>query len=95
MDKLDEDCKKFLDKFSKEYINASFDHKDPLHTPEQQKDIYYRNNARNRCIISRNKAFNNLGYLEDNKDESKLLKEQDLTEEEQDYRILVDRLEKE
>ena len=54
--KLNEKEKAWLDKFSNEYINASFGKK-PLHkTKNQRKECYNRNNARNRCILSKAKA---------------------------------------
>jgi hypothetical protein len=49
--KLDEETKAYLNKFNEEYVNASFDHDDPLHnTPELKKDCTDRNNARNRDL---------------------------------------------
>lgn len=60
IDKLSESEKEFLNKFSEEWVNASFK-KTPngnysrknLHTTKaQRKECYDRNNARNRCTHS-------------------------------------------
>ncbi len=55
LSKLTHKEKKWLDKFSKEYINASLDAKKlekNLHnTPKLKKDCYDRNNARNRDLF--------------------------------------------
>ncbi len=92
MDKLDEDCKAWLDKFAKEYINASFEHKDPLHNKEQQREIYNRNNERNRCVLTRMKAYGNVNYLEETIDEASRV-QNDLTEEEAEYKAWLDKVE--
>lgn len=68
LDKLTEKEKAWLNKFTHEYTNAgklNKKHK-PLHkTPEQKKDCYDRNNARNRCELTRQKASIGIKYLED------------------------------
>lgn len=92
MDKLDEDCKAWLDKFSKEYVNASFDHDDPLHSPEQQKSVYDKNNARNRCVLTRYKAFGAMNYLGDKNTDTDVMDQDDLTQEESDYNEVIERL---
>lgn len=54
---LSEKEKKWLDKFSKEYINASLDSKNlekNLHNSQKlKKDCYDRNNARNRDLYTK------------------------------------------
>ena len=54
----------WLNKFNKEYTNASLDTKNPkknLHKTKQlHKDCYDRNNSRNRDILTRAKASNQL-----------------------------------
>lgn len=61
--------KEWLNKFTKEYVNAEIDTKKPrrnLHkTKKLKKDCYDRNNARNRCIYTRSKASWNLKFIED------------------------------
>ncbi len=54
LDKLNAEEKAWLNKFSEEYINASFknDETDIDQTPEGRKSAYNRNNARNRCLYS-------------------------------------------
>ena len=55
-----------MNKFSKEYVCASIGHKDPLHdTKELKKICYDKNNARNRCILTRKKANGELTSLEE------------------------------
>jgi hypothetical protein len=67
--KLSPEEKEWLNKFTKEYVNAEINTKKPrknLHkTKAARKDCYDRNNARNRCIYTRSKASWNLKYLED------------------------------
>jgi hypothetical protein len=62
--------KAWLDKFTTEYTNAgklTKEHK-PLHkTKALKKDCYDRNNSRNRCQWTRQKASIGAKYLEDNK----------------------------
>ena len=59
--------------FTKEYVNAEIDTKRPrknLHrTKSMKKDCYDRNNARNRCIYTREKAQGALNYTEDIKEQ--------------------------
>jgi hypothetical protein len=56
--------KEWLNKFTKEYVNAEMNSKRPrsnLHKNKSlKKDCYDRNNARNRCIYTRSKASWNL-----------------------------------
>lgn len=60
LNKLSEKEKAWLNKFTKEYVNADLDNKRKsknLHkTDRLRKDCYDRNNARNRCVLTRAKA---------------------------------------
>lgn len=59
LDKLTDKEKSWLNKFTKEYVNADLDKKKGknLHkTDKMKKDCYDRNNARNRCIWTKCKA---------------------------------------
>lgn len=79
LDKLSDKEKEWLNTFSEEYNNANFNHgKKVLHkTKLLKKDCYSKNNARNRCILTKAKAMGNSVYLEDLKEqELKLLKEE-------------------
>ena len=64
--KLNEKELDWLNKFNKEYINAALDNERPkknLHkTKKLRKECYDRNNARNRDILTRAKASNQLAY---------------------------------
>lgn len=66
IDKLSEKEKRWLNKFTKEYVNADLNYKDlskNLHnTQKLKKDCTDRNNARNRDILTREKAA---GLMED------------------------------
>jgi len=66
---LPPEAREWLNNFSEEYICANFNHKGTkLHTTDQQrKGCYNRNNARNRCVFSRQKAQgeDSMDYLED------------------------------
>lgn len=71
LDKLGPDELEWLNKFTSEYTNADFRHTKPLHkTKKRRKECYSANNARNRCIFTRNKACGQLEYL-DSKNEEK------------------------
>lgn len=58
--RLNDDEKQWLNKFTEEYTNAKLDSKNlkkNLHnTDALKKDCYDRNNARNRCILTRANA---------------------------------------
>jgi len=60
LDKLSEEEKEWLNKFTEEYVNAKVDPKNlenNLHnTQKLKKECYDRNNARNRCTWTRAKA---------------------------------------
>jgi hypothetical protein len=82
---LTEEEKKWLNKFTEEYVNASLNTQDlssNLHnTDELKKDCYRRNNARNRDILTRAKAAGNYISTEEllvNKKVIKILDEKDL-----------------
>lgn len=69
--------KEWLNKFTKEYVNAEINNKQPrknLHRNKSlKKDCYDRNNARNRCIYTRSKASWNLKFFEDVSENNKSL----------------------
>jgi hypothetical protein len=56
--KLSPKQKEWLNNFTEEYVHANMKHKGKkLHTTKKmKKDCYDRNNSRNRCILTRNKA---------------------------------------
>lgn len=63
INKLSEEDKKWLNKFTEEYVNASLNAENLTenfhNTKELKKDCYRRNNARNRDILTRAKASGN------------------------------------
>lgn len=67
--KLNAEELKWLNKFTEEYVNASINTVNPrknLHKSKAlKKDCYDRNNARNRDVLTRQKAFNKTFYLDD------------------------------
>jgi hypothetical protein len=71
LDKLSPSEKKWLNKFTEEYVNASLDTenlKKNLHNNQElKKDCFDRNNARNRCILTMQRAQNKIEYIEENK----------------------------
>lgn len=85
IDKLSDEEKAFMNKFMGEYANAALDTENlenNLHnTKELKKDCQDRNNARNRCILTKANAT---GII-DNIDE---LKESQLSENYEDLLIL-------
>lgn len=78
--KLSEKDKAWLNKFNSEWANAALDVnnlKKNLHnTQELKKDCQDRNNARNRCILTRAKATGIIDYIEEKKN---------IIEEQEDY----------
>ena len=70
---LPSEAREWLNRFSEEYVCANMGHAgEKLHkTKEQVKSVYDRNNARNRCIYTREKAQGCLNYIEDKKKEKK------------------------
>lgn len=73
-DKLSEEEKAWLNKFTEEYVNTTLDRKNPknnLHNSKELiKDCDDRSNARRRCILTRAKAAGNNVYLEDMKEKN-------------------------
>lgn len=69
LDKLSDKDKAWLNKFTKEYVNADLDTKRPgknLHrNKELRKDCYDRNNARNRCVWTKCKASGNFASIDE------------------------------
>lgn len=69
VDKLSESDKAWLNKFTKEYVNADLDTKNKrknLHKSKQlRKDCYDRNNARNRCVWTKCKASGRFVSIDD------------------------------
>jgi len=55
-----------MNAFMEEENNANFNHSGPKlnKTRDEKKKIYNRNNARNRCIFTREKAQDKLSYVE-------------------------------
>lgn len=71
VDKLNDKDKEWLNSFTEEYTNANFNHKGkPIQKKkEYKKDSYDRNNARNRDILTREKAQGAILYIEDIKEQ--------------------------
>lgn len=68
LDKLSPDELEWLNKFTSEEIHADFRHKKPLNrTKKAKRRIYAANNARNRCIYTREKACGRLAFLNEAK----------------------------
>lgn len=69
LDKLSKEELEWLNKFNKETISASFNQENPrknLHkTKKLRKECYDRNNARNRDVLTRAKAANQLDDYEE------------------------------
>lgn len=67
IDQLSEEEKAFLNKFTEEFVNASFNTKNPrknLHkTKKLRQECYNRNNARNRDIFTKAKASGKLDNI--------------------------------
>ena len=79
VNKLDENEKQWLNKFTEEYVNASLDTENidnNFHnTQDLKRDCYRRNNARNRDILTRAKASGSYVSTDElllNKKEAKL-----------------------
>ncbi len=71
--KNDPEAANWLNKFNTEFVNASFNrHKNHLHrTKKAKRECYAMNNARNRCIYTREKAQGKLDSVEDIKEQMK------------------------
>lgn len=72
LDKLSPSEKKWLNKFTEEYTNDSFNRDDyrknlVVKKEADRKDCDDRNNARNRCILTMQRAQNKIEYIEENK----------------------------
>ena len=69
LNKLSEKEKEWLNKFNEEYVNASLDRKDfnnNIHnTLELKQSCDKRNNERKECLYTREKASDNLKYIDD------------------------------
>lgn len=70
--KLSPKEKKWLNKFTEEFVNDSFDRNNLeknlyANTPTKKKECDDRNNARNRCILTQQRAQGKLEYVENNK----------------------------
>ena len=62
IDKLSPEDKDWLNKFQEEWLHACFKKEDNLHTTDEQKrEIYNRNNARNRDVLSNSR---NIGLID-------------------------------
>jgi hypothetical protein len=70
--RLSEEELRWLNKFNKEYVNASLDTSDLKnnlhHTKKLKKDCHDRNNQRNICLYGEEKKNNNLRYIPDLKE---------------------------
>jgi hypothetical protein len=80
IDKLNDSEKEWLNKVMGEYVGASFDkdnRKNIQKSKEHKKDSYDRNNARNRCILTRAKATGIVDYIEEMKPEKFLTEVED------------------
>jgi len=67
LDKLTDEEKDWLARFTEEYTHANFNHpgKKIHKTKQQRREIYSRNNARNRDILTRAKACGKQVHFED------------------------------
>jgi hypothetical protein len=75
--KLSPKEKEWMNAFMEEENAVNFNHRGPKlnKSKEDKKRIYNKNNARNRCIYTREKAQDKLGYFERVEDIEKGLKE--------------------
>lgn len=68
LDKLNESEKAYLNKFNKEFINATFDLENPesnLHnTKELRSKCYHANNTRNKCALTKAHACGTVDFME-------------------------------
>lgn len=72
--KLSPQEKEWMNNFMEEYNNANFNHPgEKIHkTKKQKKDCYNSNNARNRCIMTKEQAKGTLEYYEKVEDLDKM-----------------------
>lgn len=73
-DQLSDDELNWLNRFSEEYVCANLKHPGKkLHRKaHHKKAVYKKNNSRNKCILTKEKAKGNIAYLEDLKTEERL-----------------------
>lgn len=65
VDKLTDAEKDWLNRFTEEYVNASFKHKNRVHKKKKDElDSYKRNNDRNKDVLTRAKASGKIYGLE-------------------------------
>lgn len=78
-DKLSPAEKDWMNSFVEEEINANFKHSGPKlnKSKADKKRVYNRNNARNRCVFTREKAQNALNYKERLEDFEDIIKEEE------------------
>jgi hypothetical protein len=64
LDKLNPDELRWLSNFNEEYLSGNFKHPGEIFhkTPEEKRQCYNRNNARNRCLFTSMKAQDRLIY---------------------------------
>jgi hypothetical protein len=94
IDKLSPKERKWLNKFNKEYISASFEEKGNIHkTKRLKKESYDRNNARNRDILTRAKASNQLTDYEELHEETSNNDYEDYIIEELDKKDIIQAVE--
>jgi hypothetical protein len=77
--KLNEKELEWLNKFTEEEVNATFsknNKKNLNKSDDDKRRCYNKNNARNRCILTRQKAAQRLKQLEDVKEKTKNPEEQ-------------------
>lgn len=87
--KLNEQELDFLNRFMEESVNANFNHKGKkIHKKDHQKKAIYRsNNARNKCILTRAKAYGDIKYFDD------LERDDRLTDSPED--LIIDKIDRE
>ena len=72
--KLSPEDKDWMNRYMEEENNANFNHGGPIlnKSREEKKRIYNKNNARNRCIMTREKAQDKLVFFERPEDVEKI-----------------------
>lgn len=85
--KLPKEAKEWMHSFTEEWVNAKFDHKgQKIHKEvEQKRQIYNRNNARNRDILTKVKACGK--YIEIDNPKSKKISNGENLEDYLIYRV--------
>lgn len=76
--KLSPKEKEWMNSFMEEENSVNFNHRGPKlnKSKEDKKRIYNKNNARNRCIYTREKSQDKLGYFEKIEDIEKGIKDE-------------------